>query len=158
MNLFNKLPIRIALAAALIAPAYLASPLVRTVAAADDKVKKGELHEHMEAMDGAMKKLRRSLKDAAQKDESLKQIEAFVKAAKACRDMTPSEAAKKPEADRAKYVEEYKKQMDAVIAEMGKMETAVKAGNAEEAQKIHAGLKKLEEKGHDAYMPDEGKK
>lgn len=159
MRSFPKLPARIVVAALFALPAGLAFHHLAPVALAADekadekKADKSELHEHMEAMETAQKKLRRSIKDAAKKEDSLTHLKAFVAAAEASKALTPSETAKKPEADRAKYLEEYKRQMDAVIAVAKKIETAVNAGNVADAEKAFAELKPLEKKGHDEYMP-----
>jgi soluble cytochrome b562 len=82
-----------------------------------------------------------------------------VKAAmEACKKLVPAMASSLPEADRAKFVESYKKDMDAVIAEMGKMEKAVKDGKNADAQAILKKLSEMEEAGHEKYIKDDAKK
>ena len=82
----------------------------------------------MEVIDEAMKKLRRTLRKPESNKESLELIDKVEKAAAKSKDLVPALAAKKPEADRPKFVENYKKDMDAFIKSVGEMKAAVKAG------------------------------
>ena len=115
------------------------------------KDKDTELQKHMEVIEAAMKKLRRSLPKSEQNAESLKQIAEIQKAAKACVDLIPAMASTVPAGERDKFVASYKKDMEAFIGEVGKMEQAVKDGKNEDAVEIHKKLKELEDKGHEKY-------
>ena len=110
-----------------------------------------ELAKQMEVIDSGVKKLRRSLRKAEQNKESLETIEKVHAAATKSKDMTPAMAAKIPEAERAKWVENYKKDMDTFIKTVEKMQAAVKDGKNDEALKLHQELKKQEDKGHEKY-------
>ena len=113
--------------------------------------KETELQKHMEVIEAAMKKLRRTLRSADQNPESLKQIAEIQKAAKACVDLIPAMASTVPAGERDKFVAAYKKDMEAFIGEVGKMEQAVKDGKNDQALEIHKKLKELEDKGHEKY-------
>ena len=150
----------LAAAAFVAVPALPFTALTPTAHAADDseggakKKKEGketELQKHMEVIEAAMKKLRRSLPKSDQNAESLKQIADIQKEAKACVDLIPAMAATVPAGERDKFVAAYKKDMEAFIGEVGKMEQAVKDGKNDQAVEIHKKLKELEETGHDKY-------
>jgi len=156
----------LAAAAFVAVPALPFTALTPTVHAADDagksdssegtakKKKEGketELQKHMEVIEASMKKLRRSLPKSDQNAESLKQIAEIQKAAKACVDLAPAMAATVPAGEKDKFVAAYKKDMEAFIGEVGKLETAVKDGKNDEAVEIHKKLKELEETGHEKY-------
>ena len=126
------------------------------VARADEK--ETELQKKMEEVETGLKKLRRTLRNTAQNEESLKTITEVKAAMEACKKLAPSMASSLPEADRAKFVEAYKKDMDVAIAEIGKMEKAVKDGKNDAAQESLKKLKELEDAGHEKYIKDEEKK
>jgi hypothetical protein len=129
---------------------------VRAAAAQDEKEKKvvdldTELAKQMEVIDSGVKKLRRSLRKPESNKESLETIEKVYAAATKCKDMTPAMAAKVPEAERAKWVANYKKDMEAFIKTVDEMRTAVKDGKNDKALELHQSLKKQEDKGHEKY-------
>lgn len=137
------------------APAAL--PFARAAAAQDEGKESTvvdldtELAKQMEVMDKGLKKLRRSLRKPESNADSLKTIEAVHKAAVKSKDMVPTMAAKMPEADRAKFVEGYKKEMEAVIKNLEAMQAAVKENKNDKAQELYTALKKQEDKGHEKY-------
>src|SRR5215210_658471 len=112
MNRFKLSPLTLALAAAICAGSWSLPRLVIAAAATQDKeddkskVKDldTELAKQMEVIDEGMKKLRRTLRKAESNKESLEWIEKIDKAAAKSKDLVPALAAKKPEADRAKFV------------------------------------------------------
>jgi len=110
-----------------------------------------ELAKQMEVIDEAMKKLRRTLRKADSNKESLEHIEKIEKAAAKSKDLIPALAAKKPEADRPKFVENYKKDMEAFIKSVGEMKAAVQAGQNDKAQDVYKTLKTQEDNGHEKY-------
>ena len=134
--------------AALLATAFVATP----VRAADDK-KESVLGTEMEAMGKSLKALKKSSKDAANKEESLKHVADLKKQSIACKTEIPKVVAKAPEGERAKLTEGYVKMMDDVIAELDKLEKAVTAGDADATQASIKALKVLEETGHEKYNP-----
>ena len=86
------------------------------------------------------------LRKADQNETSLKIIENIIEGlATACRDLTPSQAAKLPEADRKKFIADYQKSMTQLIETMGEMKKAVEAGDNKKAVELHKALKDQEE-------------
>ena len=110
-----------------------------------------ELAKQMEVIESGVKKLRRSLRKAESNKESLETIEKVHAAAVKSKDMTPAMAAKVPEAERAKFVENYKKDMEAFIKTMDEMKAAVKDSKNDKAMELYQSIKKQEEKGHEKY-------
>jgi soluble cytochrome b562 len=110
-----------------------------------------ELAKQMEVIDGGMKKLRRSLRKAESNKESLETIEKVHAAAVKSKDMVPARAAKVPEAERAKFVAAYKKDMETLIKTVEEMQAAVKDGKNDKALELHKSLKTQEDKGHEKY-------
>jgi soluble cytochrome b562 len=110
-----------------------------------------ELAKQMEVIDEAMKKLRRTLRKAESNSESLEWIDKMEKAAVKAKDLAPAMASKIPEAERAKWVEAYKKDMEAMIKTVGEMKAAVKESKNDKAQELYKALKTQEDKGHEKY-------
>jgi len=158
MNRFKLSPLTFSLAAVI---CLGSSSLPRLALAAQDKDKDDskakvkdldtELAKQMETIDEGMKKLRRSLRKPENNKESLEWIEKIEKAAAKSKDLIPARAAKVPEGERAKYVENYKKDMDTFIKSVGDMKAAVKDGKNDLAQDIYKTLKTQEDKGHEKY-------
>ena len=124
----------------------------------EEKVQKSELNNTMEDMDEVFKKLRRSIRKAEQNEASLKLIQELQTKAVSCKDMVPTKAAKVPEADRAKFVVAYRKEMAAVIIDLLQMEQALLDGDNVKAQEIYKAIGEREDKGHDQFMQKEEKK
>jgi soluble cytochrome b562 len=123
-----------------------------TARAEEEKKQKTELHRKMEVMDAGMKKLSRTLKKADQNEVSLKVIDQIIGLAKDCKEMTPSHAAKLKDAERTKFIEDYRKSMTQVIDTMELMKKAVVAGDNDKAREIRNSLKDMKEEGHDKFM------
>jgi translation initiation factor 2B subunit (eIF-2B alpha/beta/delta family) len=124
----------------------------------EEKVKKSELNNQMEDMDDAMKKLRRSIRKADQNEASLKLLAEIQEKAVACKSMTPTKTEKLPEADRAKFVLAYRKEMAAVIIDLCQMEQALLDGDNAKAQEIYKAIGVREDKDHDQFMQKDEKK
>jgi hypothetical protein len=145
--------------AALVAFALpLAPRLARVARAADEKVKKSELNDRMEDMDESFKKLKRTVRKADQNEESLKLINELQAKAVECKAMIPQKAAKVPEADRAKFVLAYRKEMAALIMDFCKMEQAILDGDNAKAVDIWKEANERQDKDHDQFMQKDEKK
>jgi soluble cytochrome b562 len=135
---------------ALIALSFVGSPV-----RAAEKEKKGDspLGTAMEDLGKAIKALRKSVKDPAKNADSLKLVETAEKAAIASRDMKPAVVEKAPKDKQAELLDGYKKGMDGVIAELGKLKQQIKDNKNEDASETLKKLKDLEEAGHEKYNP-----
>jgi len=121
------------------------------------KVKKTELHEHMEPIEEAMKKLRRTIRKPDGAAESLDLISRIEQEALVCKAMVPSRTATLPEAERAKFLNAYRKDMATFITQVLQMESAVIDGDADKAMTVYKGLKTFEDDSHDKYMQEDEK-
>ncbi len=126
--------------------------------AAEKKVQKSELHSEMEDMDDDFKKLKRTVRKAEQNAESLKLISAIQARAVKSKEMIPTKAQKLPDAERAKFVAAYRKEMAAVLIDFCQMEQAILDGDNTKAQDIYKAVVEREDKDHDVYMQKEEKK
>lgn len=145
-------------AAALLGAFVLPGPVTAPVRAAaetksEKKEKKAdtELAKQMEKIDSAMKKLRRSLRQKEQNAQSLELVAQMQAAALACKGMTPAMAPTIPEAQRAKWLGDYRKQMAQLLSEMANLEVALLDGDNEKAQQIHKKLGEMEDAGHEKF-------
>lgn len=110
-----------------------------------------ELAKQMEVIEDARKALRKSLKNPEANTESAATLAEMRKAAVACRELVPAMAANMPEAERAKFVEAYQKDMDLFIKAVDELGEAIKAGKNEEAQDLLKALGDHEDEGHEKY-------
>jgi len=130
-----------------------AAPTVGAAAAkgAEEKVKKGPMAEHMETIDDAMGKLRRTIRKAELNTESLKLLQEMQQEAVVCKGMVPPMAAKVPEAQRQQFLANFRKDMDKFVIALSNMEIAILDGDNAKAQDVYKTLKTMEDEGHDKY-------
>lgn len=154
MNRWKMSLLAVPVAAAVLVGRPFASTTV-ALAADEKKHEDTELAKQMEVIEEGMKKLRRTLRSADSNTESLEWIGKIEKASAKSKDLIPVKAAKIPEAERAKWVESYKKDMDAFIKSLGELKGAVKDGKNDKAQEVYKTLKTHEDKGHEKYTESE---
>ena len=156
MNRFKLSVFALPVVAAALAAGFFALPAGAAAQEKDDdkstvKNLDTPLAKQMEIIDESMKKLRRTLRKTESNADSLVLIEKMEKACVASKDLVPAMASKVPEAERAKWVEAYKKDMEATIKTVGEMKAAVKANNNDKANELYKTLKQHEDKGHEKY-------
>lgn len=116
-----------------------------------------ELEDRMDEMRSAFGKLRKQVADPAQNEASLALVAKLRAASVASAKLPPARAADIPEADRAKYVEAYEAKMKEFIAEVDKLEAALKAGDNTAAAAVVAKLGAMQKEGHKEYRRSEKK-
>jgi soluble cytochrome b562 len=116
-----------------------------------------ELTKQMDKMNGAFRKLRRQAKDATKNADSLAQVAILKEFALASAKLEPAKAATLPEADRKKWVDGYRAKMTETLANIDKLEAALKAGQNEEADKLVIELNNQQRAGHKEYRAEEKK-
>lgn len=136
--------------------AFAADPAPGAPAAAkpEGKHPETELHDWMEKMETAYKKLKRLAADAAMNSDSLAQVAILREVAEAATKLEPLKVTEIPAAGRAKMVEGYKAKLGELRALIGKLEAAFKAGQNEEAVKLVKALHDLEKEGHKEYKSE----
>jgi soluble cytochrome b562 len=110
-----------------------------------------ELEGKMDRLNGAFRKLRRQVSDATKNEESLALVAEIRRAADESLALAPAKAADLPEADRAKFIADYRERMKVFIENVGKLEAALKSGNNEEAAKMVAVLGAAQREGHKQF-------
>jgi hypothetical protein len=135
----------------LLAGLLMSAPLaVRPARAAEDT----ELSKHMEQMKEAQKNLRKSIKDPAQNKASLDALTKFQEHTVASKALVPAKAAKLPEAEKAKFVAAYRKEMAGLLTHLAQIETAVLDNDNAKAEELFKGLKKVEDDGHEKFSEE----
>ena len=114
-----------------------------------------ELAHEMKGMSKDFKALKKQIDDPAQKASSLDLIADMEKHAKAARELTPANTAKVPEADKAKWMEDYKKQIDDLLAIYDKLQTAVSADKTADAKDIMTKALAAKRDGHEEFAKEE---
>jgi soluble cytochrome b562 len=102
----------------------------------------------MEKIKQAEQFLRRSTGDPAQDGESLKQIAVAQQAILVSKLLPPKMAANVPEAERPKFLAEYRKTMAQLLIEFATLEKALLVGDRDAAKAACKKLHAMEEDGH----------
>lgn len=139
------------------AVAFAADEAPVAPAAPKEKKPETELTKQMDKMSGAFRKLRRQAGDATKNADSLAQVAIVREFATASTKLEPAKATTIPEADRKKWVADYRAKMSELLANIDKLEAAFKAGQNEEAAKIVAELNTQQRAGHKEYRIEEKK-
>ena len=124
-----------------------------------------ELAKHMEEIQDNLKKLRKTVKDPAQNKDSLDALSKVQAATVASKALPPKKAEGKPEAEKAKFIAAYRKDMVALLEHLGKIEVALldHLGKIEvalldndnaKAEELFKGLKKVEDDGHEKFSDE----
>lgn len=117
-----------------------------------------ELGEHMEKISGAYRRLNRQIADATKNEDSLKLVATMHEHAAAAAKLIPAKAADIPAEQREKFVAGYAKTMEGFIADLGKLEAALKAGKNDEAAALVKTLKTDQNEGHKEYQKKQERK
>lgn len=112
---------------------------------------KTPLGKKMSAINTAFKAVGRQIEDPAQNASTLKQLDIIEKNAKESLTLEPEKKGQIPAAQQAKFVADYKAGMQTFIETVGKLRTAVKAGNNAEAVKIIDAMKDQQREGHKEF-------
>lgn len=129
------------------APKPPAAPAAAHAAEAGDT----PLMVEMEKIEHAEHFLRRSIGDAAQDADSLKQIAIAQQAILSAKLIPPKMAANVPEADRPKFLAEYRKTMAGLLIEFATLERALLDGDRDAAKASYKKLHAMEESGHSEF-------
>jgi len=111
-----------------------------------------ELEGKMDSMGKAWKKLKRQVADATKNAESLQLVATINAAAEEAAKLVPAMTTDLPVADREKFVADYRLGIKKLVAELAKLETALKAGKNDEAAKLVADIGALQK---EFKRPDE---
>jgi len=115
-----------------------------------------ELHEHMEAIEEVLGKLRRSLRDENRREESLAQIALMQKETLACKQLVPGMIAELAAPRRAEEATAYRRMMVDMLESQLELEAALLDGDAEAAKQAFKKLRNMEDAGHERFTEEEG--
>jgi hypothetical protein len=107
----------------------------------------------MDEMRGAFKKLRSQIANPDANASSLQLVARLRSASEASIPLIPEKTQLLPEADRDKFVAAYVAKMKDFLAEVQKLETALKAGKNDEAASILSRLGTMQKEGHREFRP-----
>ena len=109
------------------------------------------LAQQMERIDDALHKLKRAVRDPAQKELCLTEITNAQQACLASKLLAPKMTPSLPEAERATFVRDYRKGIAALLIEFTNLEVAVLDGETEKAVALHKKLESMEDEGHNRF-------
>lgn len=117
-----------------------------------------ELGEHMEKMGRAFRALNRQISDSTRNQDSLEKVAILRTNAEAGLKLQPALMAEVPEAKREHFLAEYREHMEELLADLKSLETALNAGNNEEAKGVLKRLKDNMEHSHKEFRKEDKKK
>jgi soluble cytochrome b562 len=152
-------PMKIRIVLPLLSALFILSPILRAqdamgsapAAAAGDKEVKTDLDKKMDVVGKNLRKLKKQVSDSSQNDSSLQLLATMEGALKDAMNMTPEKAADLPDDEKAKFMADFKAGLNGMLDEFTKLETAIKAGQNDDAVKIVAEIEALEKKDHKAF-------
>jgi hypothetical protein len=141
---------RLATATALLA---LALPFAR---AQEHEEGESELASHMEKIEDTVKLLRKNLKDDTTRSEALEALAEIQRLSLVCKGLTPSNAEKLPEAERAAFVTAYRRTMVDFLTRQLELEAALLDGDAAATKAAFDRFREMEDSAHERFAPEDG--
>lgn len=138
-----------------LAPSTVGAPAPQERGDREGKEEHSPLEERMHSMESALKALRRSLRDPARQSDSLAslaQLQADIVAAKS---ESPRMLPRVPEAERAKFVADYRREMLHTLELSVAVELALLDGKQEAALAAFEELRGLEDPAHARFTEEE---
>jgi soluble cytochrome b562 len=108
----------------------------------------------MKILANGNRQLTQQVTDSAQQQSSVDLIEKLKKAAQDSKSIDPRMVETVPAADKAKFLADYRAQMDKLSDAFTKIEEAVKAGNYNEAKSLLASVNFIKREGHEKFKQD----
>ena len=123
------------------------------VAAEDDT----ELAKEMKAMNKSLRTLKKQIADPSKKEDNQKLVGDIRKHVAASHKLDPAKTKDIPAAEKAAYLEKYRKQLDDLDKSYEQVEAAIKADKPDDAKKAFEKLSEQKEKGHKDFGVDDDK-
>ena len=124
----------------------------QTAVFADDDT---PLAKNMSGMNKALRTLKRQIADASKKDENVGLIGKIKTSIAEAAKLEPKKTKDIPEAEKAAYIEKYKKQLTDLNKTFEGIEAALTAGKADDAKALFDKLSEQKEKGHKDFGADD---
>lgn len=114
-----------------------------------------ELEKQMKNIGENTKALKQTVGDSARKSESLSAIGHMIRSAENARMLIPKKTAELPEADRARFIADFQKQIDGLIAQFKQIEADLTAGKTDDAKADFAKIGGMKREGHEKFAAKE---
>jgi Tfp pilus assembly protein PilO len=115
------------------------------------------LGKQMKTMNKSLRTLKRQVADPAKKDENLQLIATIKKTLDESAKLEPAKTKDQPEADKAAYLEKYRKQLADLGKSYDEVEAALKADKPDDAKKAFEKISEQKDKGHKDFGADDDK-
>jgi hypothetical protein len=125
--------------------------IAASLAVADDT----PLSKEMSAMNKALRQLKKTASDPAQKAANIAAVEKMKANTVASAKLEPEKTKDQPAAEKAAYLEKYKKQIADLEKAFDELKAAIDKGDQTAIQASFEKLSELKEKGHKDFAPDE---
>ena len=112
------------------------------------------LEKQMQIMARSMKQLSQQVGDSTKQLESITLLETLKKAASDSKGLAPRKTGSIPQADREKFLTDYKAQMDKLSEAFNQIEEAVKSGKYDQAKVLLANIGPIKKEGHSKFKQD----
>ncbi len=112
------------------------------------------LERQMKILAKGTRQLSQQVTDTAQQQSSVDLIEKLKKAVQDSKSIDPRMVETIPAADKAKFLTDYRGQMDMLFDAFTKIEDAVKAGNYAEAKSLLSSVNAIKREGHKKFKQD----
>jgi hypothetical protein len=113
------------------------------------------LSKEMSAMNKALRALKKTAQDPAQKAANLAAVDKMKANVAAGLKYEPAKTKDQPAAEKTAYLEKYKKQMADLDKSLDELKAAIDKGDNETIVKLFEKLGEIKEKGHKDFAPDE---
>ena len=110
-----------------------------------------ELGEKMSGISKAFKKLRSQVSDSTKNEDSLMLVATIRENATAALTLVPEKTADIPSAEQERFKADFASRMKSLLADVEKLEVALKAGNNEEAKALLEVLGNAQKEGHKEF-------
>jgi soluble cytochrome b562 len=111
------------------------------------------LEKTMDKMGGAFRKLRKQAKEGAFAADAADLVADMIGAATEAKKLEPIKTKDLPEADRAKFVADFRSKLDEFIAQLDRFSAELKAGDTTGALKSLEKLGKFQRSAHENFQP-----
>ena len=113
------------------------------------------LSKEMEKLNKALKSVKHNLADAAQKDANLEKLAVAKAACEAAVKFEPAKTKEIPEADKAKFVSDFKASIEEVGKNLDALKAAIEAGKTDDAKALIDKLNAGKKEGHKKFKKEE---
>ncbi|MCE9586996.1 MAG: hypothetical protein K8R57_01620 [Verrucomicrobia bacterium] len=112
------------------------------------------LEKQMQIMARSMKQLSGQIADPAKQQSSVTLMETLKQAASDAKGLDPRKAASVPQADRERFLADYRAQIDKLSAAFNQIEEAVSTGKYDQAKTLLSAVGPIKKEGHTKFKQD----